>query len=149
LILQKDFMNKDMMNEMKLKVEDTVVVNVVDNDLMIVSFLESIYGDDENTAQAQAGVDKCFSTIEDNHLESPVNVIVDLRPMGNKSHISPDSREIYINFVADPRIARVAVLGSSDAQTSIANFILSFDSRLKDKLAWFSEETEAKYWLSK
>ena len=141
-------MNKAQMEEMKLKVEDTVVVNMDGTDLMIVSFLKSIYGDDENTAQAQSGVDKCFAMIEEKKLENPVNVIVDLRPMGNKSHISPDAREIYINFVSDPRIARVAVLGSSDAQTSIANFILSFDQKLKDKLAWFSQEEEAKYWLS-
>ena len=141
-------MDKDSQEEMNLKIEDTVVVNVDDSDIFIVSFLEAIYEDEDNYKQARSGVNKCFSLIEEKKIDHPVNVIVDLRPMGNKTHISPSARDIYINFVADARIKKVAVLGSSDAQTSVANFVLSFDGKLKNKLAWFSEETEAKFWLN-
>lgn len=141
-------MNKEETDKLNLNIEDTVVVNVSGDDSVIVSFIQSLYTDDENTQQAKIGVDKCFDLIEKEGFKNPVNVIVDLRPMGNKSHISPDAREIYINFVKDQRIGKVAVIGSSDAQTSIANFILSFSSELQTKLAWFSEEKEAQYWLS-
>lgn len=141
-------MNEDQSDKIHLAVEDTVVVNVLEEGVLIVSFLEALYDDYRNAVQAQKGVDKCFDIIEKQKYVNPVNIIVDLRPMGDKSHISPDAREIYVNFVRDSRIGRVAVLGSSDAQISIANFILSFDDALKSKLAWFSEEDEAKYWLS-
>jgi hypothetical protein len=139
----------DQPETLNLKIEDTVVVNSSNGNLLIVSFLKSIYDDKKNTQQAQVGVDKCYAMIEEKQYKSPVNVIVDLRLMGNKSHISPKARDVYINFVSDPRIGRVAVLGASDAQTSIANFILAFDQKLKEKLAWFSSEEEAKNWATK
>ncbi len=139
-------MNKDQ-SVMNLKVEDTVVVNVAEKNVLIVSFLEAIYDDEKNTVQAQAGVDKCYSIIEEKKLPTPVSIIVDLRPLGNNSHISPKARGVYMKFVSDPRVGKVAVLGSSDAQVSIANFVLSLNSEMGKKLSWFSNESEAKYWI--
>ncbi|GIK84126.1 MAG: hypothetical protein BroJett025_07480 [Patescibacteria group bacterium] len=134
---------------MQLKIEDTVVVNADKNDILIVSFLEAIYDDEKNAIQAQAGAEKCFALIAEKGFSTPAKVIVDLRPMGSKSHISPKAREVYMKFVSDQRIAKVAVLGSSDAQVSIANFILTFTGDLGAKLAWFSSEAEARYWIQK
>ena len=67
--------------------------------------------------------------------------------MNDKGFISTQARKIYMDFVADSRIKRVAVIGSTDAQISIANFVLSFSGNTKKKLSWFPNEVEAKYWL--
>jgi len=142
-------MNGDNNPKMKLKLEDTVVVNRDNDGIIIVSFLEAIYDDLDNSTQAQAGVDKCFKFIADEGITGPSKFIVDLRPMGNKAYISPKAREVYMKFVTDSRVEKIAVLGSSDAEVSIANFILTFSKEFKDKLAWFASEIEARYWVQK
>ena len=133
---------------LSLKIEDTVVVNADNDNILFVTFLKNIADDANNTKQAQSGVGKCYKIISEQSLENPAKVIVDLRPMGNHNHVSPQARDIYKNFIIDPRVAKVAVLGSSGTQATITNFVLNFNGGYKDKLAWFSNETEAKYWVN-
>lgn len=139
-------MNKDK-SALHLKTEDTVVVNVAEKNLLMVSFLEAVADDEQNASQAQAGVDKCYTAISEQKLVTPVSVLVDLRPIGNENHISAQAKKVYMSFVADPRIDKVAVLGASDTQVTITNFLLTFTDGIDKKLAWFSNETEAKYWI--
>lgn len=137
------------MNETTSEIHDTVKVTMDEENILRVTFLEAIYNDELNTLQAQAGITQCFNLIEEKGISEPVKVIVDLVPMQSKGHISKNARDMYMKFVSDPRIEKVAVIGSSDAQISIANFVLSFTGDVKSKLSWFSNELEAKYWLKR
>ena len=141
-------MTVDSNGALSLEIEDTVVVNADKDNVIFVSFLRNIDDDTENTKQAQSGVDKCYKIISKQGLERPAKVIVDLRPMGNRNNISAQAKELYKNFIVDPRVAKVAVLGSSGTQATITNFVLNFKGEFKDKLAWFSNETEARYWVN-
>lgn len=132
-----------------MKTKDTVVVNVDADNLLIATFLEPIADNEENKIQAQASVDKCFELIDEQHIAGAINIMVDIRPLGNKAHIAPQAKEVYSQFVSDPRVKKVAVLGSSDSLSLIANFILSFEKlNLRNKLKWFSDEIEARYWVN-
>lgn len=142
-------MNKNQQNRVHLETEDTVVVNVDADNLLIVTFLEPIADNVQNALQARAGVNKCYDLIEEHRIIDAINIIVDIRPLGSKAYIAPQAKAVYSEFVSDPRIRKVAVLGSSDSLSLISNFILSFEMlNLREKLKWFSDESEARYWVN-
>ncbi len=129
------------------EIEKTVEVIFDDEGIVRINFLEAIYEDDQNTVQAQAGVDKVIQLLSEKEITEPVRVLVNLVPMHSSGYISKDAREVYVDFVQNKLIKKVAVIGSSDSQISIANFVLTFNVNLRAKLSWFSTEIEAKYWV--
>lgn len=129
-----------------VEIERALSVFTTEPDYLHLKFTVPQEDDADNTREAEIIRDKCLAIFNANP-GKVFKVITDTTELAGRGYVSKGAREIYKDLVKHPQIGKVAIVGETDFQTAVLEFVLFLIHTFNKRISWFKSKEEAMMWL--